>query len=363
MMKKIELFLKSFTFSLLRLLIKKNKRQNLLNLNSIKRILILRYDVIGDMLVTIPMIDYLTQEIDNVKIDILASPTNYKISKGISNLNKVFIFQSIFFKFINLIRELRQRNYDLIYSVVFNRNTFGAFISNLIAGKNTAIVTNLNKDRAHIYSKLFDIMIDLENEEKNRTMAEQLLLITQKSLYLKGTFPESISISLQNDNDDFAEKIISSIEKRSILGYNLSAGAPNRMFSNEMNIKIINLLIKNFPDFQILILASPKDFESAILISEKCPNSLLCPVSNNILDIGAVIKRLSYVITPDTAIVHLAAAFQIPSLVFFNINYTKFTDWLPYKTKYRHILTSDNDSLDKIPTEEIIEEFRNLISQ
>jgi len=58
-LKKIEKYNKWIILKLLKLFLK-NKEENFpIEKNRIKKILILRYDVLGDMIITIPMINYL----------------------------------------------------------------------------------------------------------------------------------------------------------------------------------------------------------------------------------------------------------------------------------------------------------------
>src|SRR5262245_42458228 len=89
-----------------------------LNPASIKRVLIVRDDRIGDLIVTTPLIDYIRHVAPHVEIDVVCSRVNSEVLEGDSRIANRFVNDRTLLGRIRLVFALRARAYDATFSVV-----------------------------------------------------------------------------------------------------------------------------------------------------------------------------------------------------------------------------------------------------
>ena len=97
MLKQIEKSIKNYLYKIIKLIFRNKQFSIPVKSDKIKKILILRYDVIGDMIVTLPAIDLLKQNLPNVEIHIICSERNFPIIKNDNRINKIFTLEEKFF--------------------------------------------------------------------------------------------------------------------------------------------------------------------------------------------------------------------------------------------------------------------------
>jgi ADP-heptose:LPS heptosyltransferase len=81
------------------------------------------------------------------------------------------------------------------------------------------------------------------------------------------------------------------------------------------------------------------------------------------LDVAAVIKHLDLVITPDTSIVHIASAFNIPIVTIHEDNRDSHQLFAPTSKYSRTVFSEFSDRLDGYNVSKIIENSINLIAK
>jgi ADP-heptose:LPS heptosyltransferase len=75
-----------------------------------------------------------------------------------------------------------------------------------------------------------------------------------------------------------------------------------------------------------------------------------------------MIKRSRYLITPDTAAAHLAAAFNIPAVVLYVQSDPSLRIWEPYGSRSECVVT-DVDDLKSISVDRVVGAFRNILEE
>ncbi|MCK7510198.1 MAG: hypothetical protein MZV70_43270 [Desulfobacterales bacterium] len=74
--------------------------------------------------------------------------------------------------------------------------------------------------------------------------------------------------------------------------------------------------------------------------------------SPDILDVAAVMKRMSVLVTPDTAMVHIADALGVPVVAMY-ISHEKLVLWKPCRSVFRGLVSNDG-TMDSIRPAEVV---------
>lgn len=345
-------------------LIFRNKAESIpIDISKINRILIIRYDKIGDMIATLPSIDLIKKLKPSIQVDILCSYQNYQVIKNDTRIDNIYKTESSKFKILINSLKLRKNKYDLLFSFVFYKTTFGGLISNLAGNNRTIKVTIEHKDRKNLYSAFFNLMVPSEDFIMSKNMVEVLNHIV---CYTFGIDYSRENICQKIYLDDIslnrARKFIELLPKGNYIIMNLSAGHPIRQWSEANNKILIEKLAGEYPDFIFILISSPQDYPSSLSISSFFPDRVFSYNSRSILDVAALIPYARIVITPDTSIVHLSSVYSIPVLVLYSRYSTNINNWQPFNTPNRIVLTQKKESLNTILPEEVFFAFKSFYS-
>ncbi len=134
LVRRLELvFRHAVVYPLFRLLFWNAPHEKPIDLRSVRKILILRYDRIGDIIVTTPIFRALKSLHPDLMLGVLVSPSNAEIIRHDGAVDKLHVLHSNWFQLFRMILTARREQYDVVLNFIFNRTTSGGVLSNLIA--------------------------------------------------------------------------------------------------------------------------------------------------------------------------------------------------------------------------------------
>jgi ADP-heptose:LPS heptosyltransferase len=361
----LDKFTRWITYILFRLLFG-NKTVTLpIDASKIKKILILRYDAIGDMIVTLPSISVLKRHLYNTEIHVLASNRNDSIVRHDIKISKIFILEKGFAGIFRTIKKLRKERYDLIFSLVFNKTSFAAIIANLAGYKKTIKISVAHETRNKLYSSYFNVLLPIEIYRNKMTMAEiqSRMICTTFGINYNPLMLDA-SISIPEDRVFKASEFFSNYPDTKFICLNISAGNPDRKWDLQKNIDFINTIAGLLPDVKVQLICSPEDVNDAIEICNGCSDrAVLFPPGKDVLDTCEALKYMDAVVTPDTSIVHAAACAGKPVLVLYSLKTSFIREWMPFKVDYRCVSTLERQPVSEIKVVDVVKAFRDLIGK
>jgi len=335
-----------------------------IELSSINKILIFRHDRIGDMIVTTPILRYLKTHFPHISIGILASEKNIEIIKYNPCVDDIYVLSRRRIKSLNELLRARKQNYDVIVNLVFNRTTSCGLLAYFIAPKAIKVGQGLDKYRFY-----FNIFLKLQRNEKH--MTQTIVKIVEEALGV--SIPENeLQFEIPFDHEtesrvvEFLNSRFSIIKEHNrfhCVLVNLSAVDFARRISTLQARFIIDRL--NECKFPCIVLKDPKDREMEKIALE-CQKKNLCTIfpsagAASLLEIAALIKNVSGVITPDTSIVHFASAMKTPVLAFYTPT-QEWKEWQPWKVPSISVIAADNQSVSTIPDSIIKEQLDKFLT-
>lgn len=368
--KVIEDVQRRFWYKLFRLILRNTTHSIPLRPERVRRVLLFRYDAIGDMVVTTAAIDLLHRFLPHVKVDVLASRYNRHIIRHNSQFDKIFLHDGSFGSLVRLVREVRRQKYDIVFCFVLFRTTYAGLLANMLAGRNATKVTILHEARKDLYSVFFNVQLPLERGKK--TMAElQAMMLSEVFGWKHDLEMLQLSIPLSTENISISENFFrkNGLQPELTVGVNISAGREYREFSIERNSQMIQGMLAILNDVQCVIISTPADMQKAqdILhrVQNHFPRRIYAFQSTDILDVCAVIQQCRMIISPDTSHVHIASAFKKPVVAFYSEMTTYIGEWMPFKVPFRALVSPDKQPIEAISHEESlrnIDELWNEIS-
>ena len=312
-----------------------------------KRILLLRPDRIGDALVSIPFFRSLSYGLrsKNIEIDILLSKKNIVTKPAIQEyFDEIFCLQKNLFSAISLIRRLKLRKYDIIIDLLDNPSFTSSLIIRIIKPKYSL---GFDKENRKVYTHVIPLPDKLN------------VHIVDRICYLLHPFNISAEENYKTLFFKVPEDNLLPPKRKKRIGINLSGSSPEKFWGIQNFKNIIKLINKKF-DFEIVIFATGKYKEISKDLS--ClRNVYIAPFQNDFIKYSSMVKSCDFLITPDTATVHIASAFQIPVVALYTFQNPEFgMPWFPYKTKSVTLVSKHNYYLDITP-EDVFEGLSKLL--
>jgi len=327
------------------------------------RICLVRNDKMGDMILTLPVIQGLKDVNKDFQIDIVCSKKNQKICKGFKSIDKIFLLQNNFYQVLKTISELRNRNYDYVFT--FSPGLVSILISIFSKSKSKSLLIFKSRYKNNYTSKLLDRIFSKIFFNQSLIIDRQLRYSKNSSIHQTKIMMELITKNGLNLNNNAEIKNMFKFNKKDfsikkLCLIHLSSKWVNKYFSED---NFLNLL-ENIKDLKINIVmttdSTSKDvfykiFKKYEIITNKNFENL--KFIKNILIFDqldfnnwtSIINSSTYVITPECGCTHIASLSETKLCVIYdaeNVPNMIAEEYAPWKKEYTKLF-SNNKNLDK----------------
>jgi ADP-heptose:LPS heptosyltransferase len=334
---------------------------------SIKKILVLRYDRLGDMVVTTPMLRLLAERLPHAEIHVMASPRNAGLLAENRSVACVHVWDGSLravMHFARLFRHEARRGegFDLALCTVFNKMTFAGAFVNLLLGR-TPLKITLRERRAYNYAVWFNAQVPIEREQP---MSALLVQLGCAVFGWEDYAPELVRFQIKSSAAQqqaaqrwFEQAFDEAQRKQECVLYNLSAGAPVRQWSLGRHEAFLRLFTEQFPFMRVVVSSASAERPIADALAATFPALRVLPATDEILQLCAYFEGIDAVITPDTSISHIATAFQKP-LVALYTHHSAGPQWMPFALPHRALIADGDLPVESIAPERVLAAFVDL---
>ncbi len=348
------------TILVLSIFYKKYRDAPLPQLREIKSILIIPNDPIGDLLLSVPLWSKLVKEKPSLRIGIGVSERNREIVGYIPDVSDYYdLHTTNVLQLYRNIRIAKKDRYDVVLTTAgYYKPTRFAFISRLIAGKGfTATMHTSRSERyARIYSWCRKRRVDPYPQpmvEQYQDMIEQIFHITytaEERIPALDLTPRSLSDTQRIDN------VLLKNKASSYIHLNLEAKIGERELGIEKSKVIMRTIREQYPHIVALVTASNdywREYENQFNAEEGIIR-FDTPTLAALID---VVRGAKLVISPDTAVVHIAASLHKPIIAFYPLK----DEWLPYGVGAYIFCPERGKPVSTIPLEPVLKTALELL--
>jgi ADP-heptose:LPS heptosyltransferase len=297
------------------------------------RVLFIRYERIGDMIMATSLIRNIAESLPSGKIDVLATPTTAPVLEGNPHVGKVLMLERKSMQsYMRLMKRLRRERYTvMVDGRINNPPIFTSTPLLMYAGQARFRVGARGDRKPRIY---------------NVSVPEWDKLIH----YIEGSKRLAVPFGVNPDLVDWQPEIFLSVEERARaeehwnqagslvakegavphgitkrLLVNLSASEPKRRWPDGKFIATLRSARDRAPDMPIIVMGLPAEWESVQKVASAVRG--LPVVTPRLRDAFALVGTADLVFTPDTSISHAASAFRKPSLVLLKREHRPYAPW------------------------------------
>lgn len=327
------------------------------DLSGAESVLLLRYDRLGDMIISTGLFRLLAETFPRLRVHVLASPANAGAIRFDPHIHRVHIYDKRRpLRSFSLLAGLRRERFDAVVNLVFYPSLTGALLARLAAPGKAVRVRVAVETTLDPFFNINSRRVIWGSPE--RTVLEE----TVSLLSLLGGDVQGRDISPRvypgKGAESLAGKVINTPRPR--IGINLAAGDPHREWSLESWRDTMKMVREGRPGASIHIFAPPADGRGKAL-EEMCRLSgvHLVPRTRDILQVSAFLARMDLLVTPDTAMVHLADALGV-SLVPMYISPEKALMWKPVRVSHSGLVSRDG-RMDSVTPDRVFQAVSRLL--
>ena len=328
------------------------------------RVLFIRYERIGDMIMATSLIRNIATALPGGKVDVLATPTTAPVLEGNPYVDKVLMLER---KSVRSYRELMQRLRRERYTVMIdgrinNPRIFTSTPLLMFAGRARFRVGAGGDSKPRIYN----VSVPEWNRVEHYIEGSKQLAVPfgvnpaavdwQPEIFLA---PEEIARA--EERWDAARALVGTREAatggtRKRLLVNLSASEPKRRWPDGKFIATLQSARERAPNMPIVVIGLPTEWESV----QNVANAVRAlPVETpQLRDAFALVGTADLVFTPDTSISHAASAFRKPSVVLLKREHKPYAPW----NTSGEVIAWNEAEIHQLPHERVAKAVNKLLA-
>jgi len=260
--------------------------------NTLKKVLIIRFSSIGDIVLTSPIIRCLKTQSPETEIHYLTKKQNHSILTANPYLSKIWLFDD---NFSELIPELKAGNFTFVIDLHKN---FRSRIVILKLGKPSDSYPKLNFRKWLLVNTKINILPEIHIVDRY-FRAVQKFKIRNDGQGLDYFIPSEEEVDLSG---------IFPINEADYIAFSIGGKHNTKIFPEEKIISVCNAI-----DRPIILLGGVENKERAERIISQCGTNVINGCGKFTINQSAsLIRQSGKVITNDTGLMHIAVAFRKP---------------------------------------------------
>jgi len=312
--------------------------------DEIKKVLIIHFGAIGEILVLTPLISALKKEL-NCEIGVMVKGSMSNIFKDNPYVSKILIFKKSFKENLKI---LKKENFDLAF--IINPASFKMAFLCLKAGIRYRIggFSGLKRFPAVLFTRR---VLHLSKKHS----IEHILDILGK-INIKNKSPK-IEFYFSKEAAKTAKKKLKELGVKDYIIVHPGFGKkehPSRLWPPERYAKVIDYLIEKY-SFSVLLTGALEEKPITKRIYKMLKNRDGVKLTNGLFrldEMGFVVSKAKLLIAPSTSIIHIASAFNVP-IVNLISKKRDIYEWHPWmeKGRYKILFSSKTRFNPNVPTE------------
>ncbi|MEM8899662.1 MAG: glycosyltransferase family 9 protein [Bacteroidota bacterium] len=290
-----------------------------------RKVLFIRFSSIGDIVLTSPVVRSLAEEEPETVIHYLTKPAFASILQTNPHINKVHTLKP---KLIDTIQELRQEKFDLILDLHHNLRT--SIVKTLLGVKSHSFPKGNWEKYQMVKLKKRDIALPHVVDRYAEVLTSTGSSLDEKGLdfFISQEEKEQAQVFLQENNflthkDNFIALVI-------------GAKHFTKRWPNEQIITFINDISQ-----PVILVGGKGEMKDAEEILKAVQGPIISAVGRTNLQVSAaLLEKALLVVTPDTGMMHIAAALQKPIVSIWGNTVPEFGMY-PYRTQHETLEVKD----------------------
>lgn len=320
------------------------------------RVLYLRHDKIGDMIISTSLIDAIAQSHPTITLDVLASPANASVLEGNPHVSSVIAWDKARpSDYARLVRELRRARYDAVVDCMVLAPSTTTLLLMLASGARHRIGIGGRINDYALTVRVPPAKSAVHHIDHSAVLATAFG-VNQDEVDWQPRIYFSDTELARADARWNAQEVVPQGMVAGRLLLNISTGVSKRRWPDDRYVALSQHLRASAPEVAVLVIGAPGDSARAASIAES--GGVEYAATPKLRDALALVATADFVVTPDTSIAHAASACRKPTVILFEKG--KGALWGRYGVPGRNVVSGDK-SLATLLVEPVIDAVDELL--
>ncbi len=297
------------------------------------KILIIQTAFLGDAILTLPMLQYLSEKYPNSIIDVVAIPSTKMVFEHSSKVNKVWIYdkkgkQKSIVSLVKFAKELRKENYSLLFSPHKSFRT-----SLLVWLSRVKETTGFNNSSfKYVYRHLVEYRKDFHEVRRNLSLVDEAFF-ANKDWKIK---PE---IEFDSVNKNKITELLKAIQLPNIVAIAPGSVWETKKYPSEYFAELVSALSESYT---VVLIGGEADKEVCRKVNDLSGNKAVSLAGElSVTESIYLLSQCKFLLSNDSAPTHMAMCAGIPVL-------TIYTSTVPHFGFYPYLYESKIISFDDL---------------
>lgn len=321
------------------------KKSRNFDIKDVKKVLFLRYDRIGDMVISTPVFRELKLFLPEIEISVLASKINQSVLSNNPYVDDIYINNKhSFLSDLKTLFDLRRKNFDAC--IEFDHSVIPHAIIRLKIINPKVVISVSKKGRYGVEGKDLKLY-DFFTEKKDNLHFRDIWLETLSPFKIN-TKSNHYDLFYTSSQNEAAQNFVNKFYDKFLIGVNLEGSVKGKKIEYKDLEEISKKLYEIHNNIKIIILSAPNNFKNVKKIIKKMGLDyvLMSYKTDTILDVASLITKFDLIITPDTSIVHIASTFDKPIVTIHENNKDSYELFAPTSRLNRTVFSNSKSSLN-----------------
>ncbi len=307
---------------------------------------------IGDMILLTSVFDAVKSAYAECEIDVIAGRHNSLIIEGSPLVGRLFVFEKSPLKLFKFMRELKSERYDFLVDPKDHESAESCMIATFVNARKKIGFNPHGK-------KVFDVSVPPNVENEDIHFIDRCFSALAHAGVNRPALPPRPKLFPNPESIRHTGQFLERNSVESFVLVNISAGNPERLWQRDKWSKVVSHL--ESMGKRVIINSVQENYPDAEYIISRNPGATRFPASS-ILDTIALASRASLIITPDTSLVHIASAFDVPLLGLFDSDNYNFNKFRPLSSRQKVIRSAGPvNKIAEITPEEVISAINSAV--
>lgn len=325
------------------------------------RVLFIRYERIGDMIMATSVIRNIAAALPSRKVDVLATPTTAPVLEGNPYVGNVLTLERKSFRsFGEIMKRLRRERYTVMVDGRINNPPVFTSTPLLMYAGGARFRVGAHRD-----TRIYNVRVPEWNRVDHYMEGSKHLAVPfgvdpasvdwQPEIFLTDEEHQRAEVKWKEASELVATTDAHGGTTKRLL-VNLSASEPKRRWPDGKFIATLHVARTRAPRMPMIVIGLPAEWESVEKVAAEVS---ALPVQTPLLrDAFALVGTADMVFTPDTSISHAASAFRKPSLVLLKREHKPYAPW----NTPGEIIAWGEDQIQQLPYERVREALDRLLA-
>jgi ADP-heptose:LPS heptosyltransferase len=319
------------------------------------RIVFLRQDRIGDALIASPLVHAVRARHPTARLEMVLSSNNFVAGPAFAEaVDAVHVYRKGPVGLLRIARALQRAPIDLIVDCLDNPSSTSAM---LVMASGARYALGLDTEHRGVFTHVVRLpdKATVHISDRLRALAAGVGL-DPATVDMRPRYPVP-----PHEAEAARQRLFAGERPACAIGVNISGSSGLRSYPAEKVIEVLRPLIDRTPQVRWLIVGAPYHAEAVTQIA-LATGAQAVPPSPNFHAYACALRVMDGIVTPDTAAVHLTAAWGTPSCVLFSQPDPSLHLWTPYQTPCEAVVTTSRDLAD-IPVAEVVCGVQRLLAR